>query len=329
MFKRLFGALTFLSIGFFVWFFIASRPVTYKQTSALEFEIQPGWSIDKIGQELSNAKLIRSRTAFKISVVVMGISNKIQAGFFKLTPNMTVTELSGSLTKASIKVVRVTIPEGLRRQEIALILSKAFTGIEGENFSAADFISQTEDQEGRLFPDTYDFDPKSTTSAIVGRLQSRYKEILSGIKVSPESQDHVTTLASLIEREAASSQEMPEIAGVIEKRLASKWPLQIDATVQYAVASTRCKKIDCDWWSNNLTKTDLQINSPYNTYINQGLPIKPICNPGKAALEAAASPKKTSAWFYIHDTNGKIHFSDTIEEHNKNVCTYLQKDCLN
>jgi len=101
---------------------------------------------------------------------------------------MTVTEIAQNLTKASVKVVRVTIPEGLRRQEIAIILDKAFTNIEGENYSSAAFISQTDDQEGRLFPDTYDFDPKSTTSVIVGRLQSRYKEILSEINVSAKNQ---------------------------------------------------------------------------------------------------------------------------------------------
>lgn len=329
MFKRLFVALALIGIVFFAWFFLATRPVTYKQTQASEFEIQSGWSVDKIGEELSNAKLIRSRSAFKISIVVMGIGNRVQAGFFKLSPNMTVTEIARSLTKASVKVVRVTIPEGLRRQEIALILDKAFTNIEGENFSPTDFLTQTEDQEGRLFPDTYDFDPKSVTSVIVGRLQSRHKEILADIKVAAKDQDRVTILASLLEREAATAAEMPEIAGVIENRLSAKWPLQIDATIQYAIATARCKKLDCDWWPKTLTKADLQIKSPYNTYINQGLPPKPISNPGKAALEAAAAPEKTSAWFYLHDLNGVVHFANTIEEHNENICVYLQKDCVN
>lgn len=328
MFKRLFVSLGFIFIVFFAWFFISTRPVTYKETQASEFEIKSGWNVDKIGQELSNAKLIRSRSTFKISVVVMGIANKIQAGFFKISPNMTVTEIAAALTKASVKQVRVTIPEGLRRQEIALIIEKAFAEVEGETYSSTEFLSQTEDKEGKLFPDTYDFDAKSTTSVIVGRLENRYKEILNELKISEKDQNKITILASLLERESASADEMPEIAGVIENRLAQKWPLQIDATVQYAISTTLCRTTNCNWWPKNLTRVDLQINSPYNTYQNQGLPPKPICNPGKAAIKAAASPKETPYWFYLHDSKGLIHFAKTVEEHNANVCNFLQKDCV-
>jgi UPF0755 protein len=329
MLKRLFIALTALAIAFFGWFFISSRPVTFKQSSTVEFEIKSGWSIDRIGQELSTAQLIRSRAAFKITVVTMGISSKVQAGFFRLSPSMAITDIAKALTHASIKTVRVTIPEGLRRQEIAVIFDNAFKEIEGKSFSTTEFISQTENKEGRLFPDTYDFDPKATTSTIIDKLENRYKGILVEAKVKDSDQNKITTLASLLEREAASGDEMPLVAGVIENRLAAGWPLQIDATVQYALSSSRCKKLVCDWWPKSLSKTDLQVKSPYNTYIYKGLPPKPISNPGKSALMAAAAPEKTSAWFYLHDLNGQIHFATTIEQHNQNVCTYLKKDCAN
>lgn len=328
MFKRLFIALTFIFVAFFAWFFLATRPVSYKQVSPSEFEIKSGWSIDRIGQELSLAQLIRSRTAFKITIVTMGIGSKVQAGFFQLSPNMSITDIAKNLTHASIKQVRVTIPEGLRRQEIAQIIDKSFKNIEGKTFSTSEFMSETENKEGKLFPDTYDFDPKATTSAIISRLENRYKDIITKAKVKEADQNRITTLASLLEREAATSAEMPEIAGVIENRLAKKWPLQIDATVQYALSGSRCNKLDCDWWPKTLTKADLRINSPYNTYLNQGLPPGPISNPGEAAIKAAASPKKTTAWFYLHDLRGVIHFATTIEEHNRNVCIYLQKDCV-
>lgn len=329
MFKRLFIALTFIFVVFFGWFFLATRPVTYKSLPATEFEIKSGWSIDRIGQELSSAKLIRSRAAFKITVVTMGIGSRVQAGFFKLSPNMSLTDIAGSLTHATVKQVRVTIPEGLRRQEIAQILDKAFKNTEGETFSPTEFISQTENKEGRLFPDTYDFDSKANTSTVIDRLENRYKEIITQAKVKETDQNRVTVLASLLERESAQASEMSEIAGVIENRLAAKWPLQIDATVQYALSTLRCKKLDCDWWPKTLTKADLQIKSPYNTYLNQGLPPKPICSPGEVAIKAAASPQKTTAWFYLHDLKGQIHFAKTIEEHNRNICLYLQKDCAN
>lgn len=327
MFKRLFISLILIGIVFFGWFFLATRPVTYKQIPSSEFEIISGWSVDRIGQELSVKQLIRSRSAFKITVVVMGIGSDIQAGYFRLSPNMSITDIAKTLTHASTKQVRVTIPEGLRRQEIALIFDKAFKNIEGSNYSSTEFIYQTENKEGKLFPDTYDFDPKASTSAIINRLENRFITVLNDIKIKDLDQSKILILASLLEREAATAEEMPEIAGVIENRLAQKWPLQIDATVQYALSSLRCKKLDCDWWPKNLSKTDLQIKSLYNTYINQGLPPKPICNPGAAAIKAASSPEKTSAWFYLHDEKGTIHFAKTIEEHNQNVCKYLQKDC--
>jgi len=259
----------------------------------------------------------------------MGISSKVQAGFFRLSPNMSITDIAKSLIHASIKSVRVTIPEGLRRQEIALILENALKNVEGKIFSSTEFISKTQEKEGMLFPDTYDLDPRSTTESLINRFENRYKEILSEVKIKESDQNRITTLASLLEREAATATEMPEIAGVIENRLNAKWPLQIDATVQYALSTLRCKNIDCDWWPKTLTKLDLQIKSPYNTYLNQGLPPKPISSPGKAALMSAASPKKTTAWFYLHDLKGQIHFAKTVEEHNNNVCTYLQKDCAN
>ncbi len=329
MFKRLLFTLLIIFVAFFGWYFQATRPVINKQAPTVDFEIKSGWGIDRIGQELSSSQLIRSRAAFKITVVTMGISNKVQAGYFRLSPNMSITEIAKSLTHASVKTVRVTIPEGLRRQEIALIIDTAFKNIEGKTFSSSEFVSQTADKEGRLFPDTYDFDPKATTSAVISRLENRYENILKEANVSELDKNKITVLASLLEREAASSAEMPEIAGVIENRISASWPLQIDASVQYALSTSRCRKLDCDWWPKSLTRDDLQVKSPYNTYLNQGLPPKPISNPGKAALLAAANPKSTSAWFYLHDLKGQIHFANTIEEHNQNVCTYLKKDCNN
>ncbi|HOX96286.1 MAG TPA: endolytic transglycosylase MltG [Candidatus Woesebacteria bacterium] len=324
---RLLVALGILAFGFFFWFYISTRPVTYSQTSPVEFEIKTGWGVDRIGQELSAMKLIRSRSAFKITVVTLGISNKIQAGFFRLSPDMSLTDIAKALTHATVRQVRVTIPEGLRRQEIAVILEKAFKEVDGAKFATSEFLSLTESKEGRLFPDTYDFDPKSDTRTIIGKFDDRFIQIADQLKISTKNTDRIIIIASLLEREAANSDEMPEIAGVIENRLQASWPLQIDATVQYALSTAKCKKLDCDWWPKSLSKADLQYKSSYNTYINQGLPPKPISNPGKSALAAAANPKTTSAWFYLHDNNGQIHFANTIEQHNQNVCTYLQKDC--
>lgn len=327
MFNRLLYALVFLAIGFFSWFLASVQPVSRIVVPDVSFEIKSGSSLDTVINSLSVAKLIRSRTAFKLTVLKLGLANKIQAGFFELNQAMTASELARSLTKAMTKQVRVTIPEGLRIEEINNIISKSFATVSDSKFKSAEFAVLAKNSEGKLFPDTYDFELSSTAEVIFNRLTSRHQEIFNTLNVAENKKDHVLVLASLLEREAASSDEMPQIAGVIEKRLENGWPLQIDATVQYALGTKNCKTINCNWWKQSLTIDDLKINSPYNTYLNKGLPPQAIANPGKSALVAAAKPLASSAWFYLHDLDGKIHFADTIEAHNKNICTYLHKDC--
>ncbi len=328
MIKRFFYAvliLVFVTIG---WYAQALRPVTNQESPLVEFEVKTGQDIDKIGENLSQLKLIRSRTAFKITVVRLGISSKIQAGFFRLSPNMDITEIAQKLTKAMSKQVRVTIQEGVRVQEIASIIDKSFKEKSSEsNFNADEFVTKTKSIEGQLFPDTYDFDPKANTDTVINRLKDRHAQVVEELKIPTEKLHKTIIIASLLEREAANSDEMPEVAGVLENRLKAGWPLQIDATVQYAISTIRCKKLDCDWWPNNLTRADIDTKSPFNTYLNQGLPPSPISNPGKDSLSAALNPSSNNYWFYLHDNQGKIHFAQTIEEHNQNVCVYLKKDC--
>ncbi len=333
MLNRLLFVFLFLSVGFFTWYLAATQPVTRFPGPLVPFEIKSGSSLNTIISNLSEQKLIRSRTAFKITVLRLNLASKIQAGYFNLNPNLTASDLAKSLTKAYSKQVRVTIPEGLRSEEINLIIEKAYKDIPDKKFNSKDFEMLTKNREGFLFPDTYDLPLTATAQFISEKLFSRFDEVAKSQKIDIQSSltnpqsESVVIIASLLEREAANDSEMPKIAGVIKKRLEADWPLQIDATVQYFLGSKSCKKNDCNWWPQNITLADLKLPSPYNTYLNKGLPPTPISNPGKSALSAAARPEQTSAWFYLHDQNGKIHFADTIEEHNKNVCTYLKKDC--
>lgn len=327
MFKRFLIAITFLAVFIFAWYFQSIQPVIHFDVPTADFEIKAGSGLDAVSAALSEAKLIRSRTAFKITVVRLGLTNKLQAGLFKLSPNMNAVEIAQALTHATARQVRVTIQEGLRSEEINFLLDKAFKGIPNSSYRTSEFASLTKGKEGRLFPDTYDFAQTATSTEIVGKLTAHFDEVVNSLQIPQESLNKVIVLASLLEREAANSEEMPLVAGVISKRLANDWPLQIDATIQYALASKSCKKLDCQWWPQNLSSSDIKLQSPYNTYINKGLPPTPISNPGKDALAAAAHPEVTTSWFYLHDLNGKIHFADTVEQHNKNICLYLKKDC--
>lgn len=327
MLKRLLLALVFVFLGIMLWYTYSIQPVN-PNGNEIEFEVRQGEGVDSIGNHLSQEKLIRSRSAFKITVVRSGISSKIQAGYFRLSSKMSTTEIANKLTHATAKQIRVTIPEGLRREEIALILEKSFKEANpSTTFSAQEFMKNTVSLEGKLFPDTYDFDPKSDTGAVVNRLLSRFQEMITKLNIPSEDLNKVIIFASLLEREAGSTTEMPEIAGVLTNRLEANWPLQIDATVQYALTSIRCKKLDCDWWPRSFSRSDLQIKSSLNTYLYSGLPSSPISNPGYESLKAASNPVKTEYWFYLHDSKGQIHFSKTLEEHNRSVCLYLKKDC--
>jgi UPF0755 protein len=131
----------------------------------------------------------------------------------------------------------------------------------------------------------------------------------------------VITLASIIEREGQTNEDRPVIAGILMNRLEAGWPLQADATLQYALGY---QSKDKTWWKKTLYDEDKKINSPYNTYANPGLPPGPISNPGLASIQAAIYPKKTDYWYYLHDPAGGVHYAITLEEHNANIAKFLR-----
>jgi len=324
-----FGVLTVILILVFiglVGFFF--QPADINNQNRLEFKISSGEGADQISARLQSSGLIRSKEAFKLYLLASGVSNKIQAGFFYLSPSQSLSSLASSLTSAQTKQVWVTIPEGLRRQEIAnLILDALEKEDMPHKFDPEQFISLTQDLEGRLYPDTYAFSENTDAQTVIDRLTKQFNQVMDSLNFDPKDFDQIIILASLIEREAAFDSERSEIAGILINRLNSNWPLQIDASVQFALANSVCRLRICDWWPKSLTRDDLKFNSPYNTYNNPGLPPGPISSPGKASLEAAAHPTKTDNWFYLHDSKGQIHFARSVKEHNQNVCTYLKKDC--
>ncbi len=304
------------------------QPADVKNKQRFEFEISPGEGLDQISARLYKSGLIRSKEAFKIYLLSSGISKKIQAGFFYLSPSQSVSNIANSLTKAQSRQIWVTILEGLRREEIAnLILDTLEKEDFPHQFNPEQFIKLTTNLEGHLYPDTYAFPQEVDTQFVISKLTNRFNQIIKKLNISPQKLNQTIILASLLEREAAHDSERAEIAGILTNRLNNDWPLQIDATVQFSLASSNCRLRICNWWPKSLTKDDLALDSAYNTYKYPGLPKGPISNPGKASLEAAANPKQTNNWFYLHDSKGQIHYAKTAQEHNKNICTYLNKNC--
>lgn len=313
-------------LSFLTWFLLMSRPVDASDTKRINFTIDKGQSLDAIALELKDLGLIRSTAAFKIQVALSNLSGKIQAGDFSIPKSFSLSEVAQSLTKGTYDRW-VTVLEGWRREEIAQELVNV---LESENkeyaFDPDAFLNLTRNLEGELFPDTYSFPKTSTASAIVNRLHSRFIEKISPLdNQSGFTDKEAIIIASLVEREAVTDAERPVIAGIIIKRLNNDWPLQIDATIQYLKSTQNCKLLTCDWWKNDLTKADLQLNSSFNTYLNPGLPPTPIANPSLESLKAAFNPTSTDYWFYLHDRQGAVHFAETIEEHNANIAKYLNK----
>lgn len=326
----------FLWGGFFVfifwlfwWWQNFLLPYDHNNKKEKIFVIKRGETVDSIARNLYKEKLIKNPFGFKVLVLYLGIAKKIQAGDFRLSQAMSAEEIAKELTHGTLDVW-VTIPEGLRKEEIALIL-KSKIGIKVD-----DFIDKAQEEEGFLFPDTYliprNADSKMIINIMTKNFQKRTKNFFDteklkreDLKINGLSLKELITLASIIEREAKYKEDQKLVSSILYNRLEIGMKLDVDATVQYALADKKCvqKREKCNYWPSNLTEEDLKIDSPYNTYLYNGLPPAPICNPGVSAILASLSPKKTDFLFYISDKNGKIHPARNFQEHQENIRRYL------
>lgn len=313
-------------IGFLIWFSAQSQPINPQADTQINLSISRGSSLDAIGEKLLDARLIRSLAAFKIQVFLSGLSDKLQAGDFMLSQRQNLKSIVNALTLATFDR-RVTLIEGWRREQIAQAIVDAFSRDNKDySFDAEQFRALSAPLEGQLFPDTYSFPKDVTAQEVIDILTARFRDqTVTLLNQSGLTDAEALVLASLVEREALTDAERPIVAGILLKRLNQGWPLQVDATLQYAKATATCRLLTCDWWPKNITKADLAKPSPFNTYLNPGLPPSPIANPSLASLKAAYDPSPTAFYFYLHDPSGNIRYAKTIEEHNANVSRYLNK----
>jgi UPF0755 protein len=314
--------LVFILASGAVWFYKNIQPVSSNKDYK-DFLITRGASASQIGAKLESSGFIKSALAFKIYIQFTGKAGGIQTGEFRLTPGFTLFQTVDQLLRGPTELW-VVIPEGLRREEIA---AKFTAGLDRDASFSAEFLDASKGVEGTLFPDTYLFAKDAKAIFIVNKMTKTFSTKTNDLAASPDlSFDQRVVLASIIERETKTAQERPIVAGILLNRIEIGMPLQVDAAVQYAVASARCKNqpIGCSWWTP-LTRDDLAINSPYNTYKFAGLPPGPISNPGESSLEAAFNPSETDYLYYIHDNEGQIHYAKTLAEHNANIAKYLGK----
>jgi len=309
-------AVVIVVVGFLLWWNDAIAPFDPIDTTPVTFSVSEGDNVREIASNLASQRLIRSPIGFYLLVKILGLERQIQAGEFRLLRTMNSSTIGKELTHGMMDTW-VTILEGWRIEEIATKLAKEFDIPEKEFLSVA--------QEGKMFPDTYRVPKDASAAAIVALLKENFlkkitPKMLEDMKKENMTLDEVIILASIVEREGKTEVDRPVIAGVLFNRIEQGWPLETDATLQYSLGYQSKEKT---WWKKELTNEDKLVDSPYNTYKNTGLPPGPIANPGIQAITSVIYPKKTDYMFYLHDTKGNVHYARTLEEHERNIETYL------
>jgi len=312
-------------------------PVDPNDSTRVTVSIPPGSTASDIGADLAQRGLVRSALFFRMAADQADVGSNLAAGNYELSKSMSTPEIVQVLAKGEVKRGLVaTIPEGWRSEQIADRLQATGFAPRDEFLKAvgspqsvpgADALPQPSVPrlEGYLFPETYEVPQEVSGSRaaelMVRMFSQRVGDALRTPSESKLSPEQVTTLASIVEREAKVPSERATIASVYLNRLAQNMPLQADPTVQYAVATRDGAAASrYDYW-RALTPDDLTISSPYNTYAHTGLPPGPICNPGEASIRAVLQPAQTDYLYFVAQTDGSgTHlFAKTLEEHNANV----------
>lgn len=301
-----------------------------------KFSINPGDSLGAICQKLEADSYVLSGDLTCAYLAYSGKDRFIQSGTFTLETGLTPKAIADRLADATARDIPLLIFAGWRAEEIAFQVNQNGFVFSGDEFLA--FVDEPpayvldllglpagSGLEGFLFPGTYSFKPTITLEQAMAFVLTGFVDFAqdnaleAGYARQGLSLAEGITLASIIQRETNDNQEMPIIASVLYNRLASGMRLETDPTVQYALGYY---EPDETWWKSGLTLEDLQVNSPYNTYVVNGLPPAPISNPGPEALKAAASPASSDFLFFRAkcDGSGSHNFSITYEEHLKNGC---------
>jgi UPF0755 protein len=309
--------ITIVLVSTWSWYQANTQPLS-DSVDYQDFEIQSGATVNQVAQALEKEKLIRSALAFRIWHELSGDEVTIQVGSHQVSPHMDFPQIVREISGATKDSVRITLREGLRREQMAILLQKQLT----PNFSSSDFLAQTIELEGQLFPDTYEFFADVDTSKVVETLHNNFiaKYNSIGAPQDPQAKQRLLTLASLVEREGKSSQDRRMIAGIISNRLEIGMKLDIDATLQYLADSQSQPEV---FWSRPSPQLK-EIDSPYNTYQVAGLPPTPICNPGLQSLQASFNPAESSYLYYLHASDNTAYYAQTYAQHQQNIDRYLR-----
>ena len=273
------------------------------------FSIERGQNLFKIAENLEKEDLIKNKFLFDFYVSITGTQRKLQAGNYLFNPSMSITAIAKKIISGEVAKIEVTIPEGFTIKQIEERLNLK--------------LPET-DLEGFLFPDTYQFSYGASAEEVVRKMLDNFDK-----KLAPYQNEisgagltlfDVITMASLLEKEVRTKEEKEIVSGIFWKRIKEGRSLDSCATIAYILGGG-------NWGFEEMRKEiakGKEIDSPYNTYKYQGLPLGPICNPGFQSILAALYPKESEYWYYLSTTEGDTIFSKTLEEHNLAKTKYFK-----
>lgn len=274
------------------------------------FLVNKGDSLNKIAQSLQDKELVNDKYIFILFSKINRIYPQIKAGEYLFNGEFSIKQTAEKLSSGKVYLRKVTFPEGLTSTEIAKILHK-------ENFLSKDEFAAP--AEGSILPETYAYMRGDSPEKIIKQAQKAMQNVLEQAwqerdpNLPLQSKEELLILASIVEKETGIGMERAQVASVFVNRLRLGMLLQTDPTVIYALTNGK------EDLNRPLTRKDLSIDSPYNTYKYAGLPPTPICNPGKDAIYAAAHPSETPYLYFVASGNGGHNFAATLSEHNENV----------
>jgi UPF0755 protein len=287
-------------------------------------QIPPGAGVAGIAARLADAGVIPDPVTFRVAARVTGADRRLQAGEYRFADPASPLDVLRRVARGDVYTRSVTFREGLTIAEMAGIFAQSGLGTADDFVRAAsdgalvaDLDPDARTLEGYLFPDTYALARNAGATGTVHAMLISFRRAFGADLRAEATARHLSprelvTLASLVEKETASAAERPLIAAVYRNRLDRGMPLQCDPTVIYAL-------MQAGRWHGNITRADLQIDSPFNTYRYAGLPPGPIASPGRASLEAAAHPADVPYLYFVSRNDGTHAFATTFAEHRRNV----------
>ncbi|MBD9239412.1 MAG: endolytic transglycosylase MltG [Alphaproteobacteria bacterium] len=277
--------------------------------------VPKGASLKTVAEELSRAGVIDKPWLFRIMARINGLAKHLKAGEYQFMPGISLQAAMDKIARGEVFFRRITIPEGLTSGQIMYLIAN-YPDLEGE--------IDLDVKEGELLPETYSFELGASRNSIILQARAAMQKALEEVWASRDSSlplkdvNELLTLASIIEKETGVPEERPLVASVFLNRLKKGMRLQTDPTVIYAITEGETS------FGRSLKRADLKIDSPYNTYMNYGLPPGPICNPGREALMAAARPQQSDYLYFVADGKGGHRFARSLNEHNRNVKAWVR-----